>query len=41
MNPHIPETEKEPLVMMEAATRFVNETLDGVLNLHKLEEGVL
>ena len=33
--------EKEYLVMMTGATEFMSDTLNNVLNMHKIEEGKL
>ena len=33
--------EKEYLVMMSGATEFMSDTLNNVLNMHKIEEGKL
>jgi CheY-like chemotaxis protein len=39
LSPALTNVEKEPLLMMKAASEFMADTLDNVLNMHRIEEG--
>ena len=39
MIPTLSDSEREPLVMMKTASEFMSDTLDNVLNMHRIEEG--